>query len=117
MLRARSPRAAAVPGSQPSPTASNDSNVTYVVSICRCRAEDSVLRRCRNTLSNPAGPLSVWRFGDDITQTVASGMTGQFHPLDMRPRDFLNKETIASDFLQGGKLQVGVLVFGRGRGG
>ena len=31
----------------------------------------------------------------------------------MRPRSFLNKNMLASDLLQGGKLQVGVLVFGR----
>ena len=37
----------------------------------------------------------------------------QLRPLDMCYRSFLNKDTLASDLLQGGKLQVGVLVFGR----
>src|SRR6266704_3138931 len=57
MLRARSPRVVAVPGSPPGPIASSGNSVICVVSICRCRAEDSALRQCRNTLSNQAGFL------------------------------------------------------------
>jgi hypothetical protein len=37
----------------------------------------------------------------------------QFRPLDVRPRGLVREQALASAFLQGGKLQIGVLVFGR----
>jgi len=38
-----------------------------------------------------------------------------FRSLDICPRNFLDKDTFVSNLLQGGKLQVVVLVFGRNR--
>ena len=66
-LRAPIPRACAVPDSPPPPIVSRDSNVTCVVPTCRCRAEGSVPRLCRNTLSSQAGFLSA------LPQSLPSG--------------------------------------------
>ncbi len=45
------------------------------------------------------------------TDHLPHSTAGQFRSLDMRPRGFLNKGTLASDLLQGSKLQIEVLVF------
>ena len=37
----------------------------------------------------------------------------QFWALDMRPRSLIGKDALAPRLLEGGKLQVGILVFGR----
>ena len=78
-LRAQTRRACVVPCSPPAPIVSRDSNVTCVVPTCRCRAEGSVPRQCRNTLSNQAGFPQLCH---DNANVVASCTTGQFpHPI------------------------------------
>ena len=78
-LHAPLPRACVVPGGPPTPIVSRCSSVTCVVPTCRCRAEGSVPRQCRNTLSNQAGFPQLCH---DNANVVASCTTGQFpHPI------------------------------------